>query len=602
MEKTGQRTRRIVEELRADIDFELDDVISKIVGSLPEDYFTNLSRENQLTQLKALLAMGICQLDHEIMLRSEDGRHVSVIARQNYPGLLAGILRRLPRERSLIGAKIFTSTEHDFIIDVFEFETEEVVTGTETIADQELQASIEKVSQLTGAQETKIREFVSHYRTNSPILRTPKLISEHYLAFNAMRHSNDIAIRWSDLDGGRMHVTVSTGSTRPREIFERASTFFAGKSIDIDQAFLHDIPRNEYSRSAIASFIVVGEVNNQAFRPELVEELKLFLRLDEDILSKYGFADHFDSRENAELVSAVARLVGHLMKFAGSNVPFQQVNGLARKHIHAFEKCIDAIKSIGSGKSFDRTKDLVSLEYLNNPVERKVLSTLNSIIRSLTASNISVADRRTITMRFDQQLFDEFDVNEKPFAVYYCLGQGFDGFHVRFRDVARGGMRLVRTRNDEHYLVESVRVLEEAYRLAAAQQLKNKDIAEGGAKATIILKPEIDPERAGRDFVDGLMDVVLLDSIEGASEELLYLGPDENVTPRLIEWIVKRSRMRGYPYPESLISSKPKAGINHKEFGVTSEGVTVFLKRALKYAGIDPAQSPFSVKLTGLFG
>jgi glutamate dehydrogenase len=82
-------------------------------------------------------------------------------------------------------------------------------------------------------------------------------------------------------------------------------------------------------------------------------------------------------------------------------------------------------------------------------------------------------------------------------------------------------------------------------------------------------------------------------------DELLYLGPDENITPQLIEWIVDRARRRGYPTPTALMSSKPGAGINHKQYGVTSEGVTVFLDVALRAIGIDPRKRPFTVKLTG---
>ncbi|MEM9058245.1 MAG: NAD-glutamate dehydrogenase domain-containing protein, partial [Pseudomonadota bacterium] len=81
--------------------------------------------------------------------------------------------------------------------------------------------------------------------------------------------------------------------------------------------------------------------------------------------------------------------------------------------------------------------------------------------------------------------------------------------------------------------------------------------------------------------------------------EVVYLGPDENVSPALINWLVERARQRKYPMPEAFISSKPAAGINHKEYGVTSEGVTVFLEEALGYAGIDPRRAPFTVKLTG---
>lgn len=67
-----------------------------------------------------------------------------------------------------------------------------------------------------------------------------------------------------------------------------------------------------------------------------------------------------------------------------------------------------------------------------------------------------------------------------------------------------------------------------------------------------------------------------------------------------INWIVKRAAMRGYKTPNAFMSSKPKAGINHKEFGVTSEGVNTYLDVALrKVLSIDPKSEPFSIKITG---
>ena len=51
--------------------------------------------------------------------------------------------------------------------------------------------------------------------------------------------------------------------------------------------------------------------------------------------------------------------------------------------------------------------------------------------------------------------------------------------------------------------------------------------------------------------------------------------------------------------PTALMSSKPGAGINHKEYGVTSEGVVVFLDAALRAVGINPDQEDFTVKITG---
>jgi glutamate dehydrogenase len=167
-------------------------------------------------------------------------------------------------------------------------------------------------------------------------------------------------------------------------------------------------------------------------------------------------------------------------------------------------------------------------------------------------------------------------------------------------------VRAIRTVGADQYAREAERLYDEAYSLAFAQQLKNKDIPEGGAKAAILLAPDAQLERSVKGFVDCLLDLITPD-LEArkyivdrfGQEELLYLGPDENITPQLIEWIVQRARQRGYSVPTALMSSKPGAGINHKQYGVTSEGVNVFLAVALRAVGIDPKTQEFTVKITG---
>lgn len=276
-EETEQRAYEIVEELRADIDFELDDVIAGIVRGLPEDYFTSLSRQDQLTQLKALLAMGICNLKDEIMLRYDDGRHLAVVSRQNYPGLLANILKRLPKDMTLVGAKIFTSLESDFIIDLFEFKSDQV--GFESpIQPSEIEQTIEEVARSTGRTEDMIREFVSHYHLGNQILRSPKDVAEQFFAFDGIDHSNDIVVRWIDVSGeGQSRVTISANRLEARDVFQLTARFLAEHSLDIHQAYLHDIPTESEARVAIASFSVSGSEEPQEL-DSVAKELADFLR------------------------------------------------------------------------------------------------------------------------------------------------------------------------------------------------------------------------------------------------------------------------------------------------------------------------------------
>lgn len=54
------------------------------------------------------------------------------------------------------------------------------------------------------------------------------------------------------------------------------------------------------------------------------------------------------------------------------------------------------------------------------------------------------------------------------------VGNEFRGFHLRFKDVARGGIRIVSSRNREAYSINARALFDENYGLASTQALKNK--------------------------------------------------------------------------------------------------------------------------------
>jgi glutamate dehydrogenase len=140
-------------------------------------------------------------------------------------------------------------------------------------------------------------------------------------------------------------------------------------------------------------------------------------------------------------------------------------------------------------------------------------------------------------------------------------------------------------------------------------------LTEGGAKAVALIDT-VGLSDSGKFFVmrksvkaftDTVLDLIVDTDVTNkhivdlyGKKEVLYLGPDEQVLPEDINWIIKRAALRGYGTPAAFMSSKPRAGINHKEFGVTSEGVNVYLDVALRRAlGIDPTKDSFTIKMTG---
>jgi hypothetical protein len=276
-EDSMQRAHELVEELRAEVDFEIDDVIATIIRNLPEEYFQNLAHEDQITHLKALLAISICSLDQELDLRSEDGRFIAVIGRVNYRGLLAKIIARLPDDQMLIGAKIFTSKTHDFIIDLFEFKSSDSHDSIPHVTERQLEELVTSVSIQTGKPAAAVREFVSLYRPSSRVLQSLDSVREHFLAYEQARISDDIAVRWSDGPSeGLTKLTVSDGNLKPRVLFWKIAEFLGTLDVDVEQAYLDDFRRGLRNYFAISSFLVSGKLPDS--RDHIAQKLANYLR------------------------------------------------------------------------------------------------------------------------------------------------------------------------------------------------------------------------------------------------------------------------------------------------------------------------------------
>lgn len=275
-----------------------------------------------------------------------------------------------------------------------------------------------------------------------------------------------------------------------------------------------------------------------------------------------------------------------------------------------------------------------------------------NLIHYTLKTNFYRTNITAICFRLDPKYLDEipFDRPKKfpelPYAIFFMRGMHFFGFHIRFKDLARGGLRTVFPEQAESAVFERNNVFTECYNLAYTQQMKNKDIPEGGAKGIIFVKPyerleselsilekelalsRIDVHeikrkleafhseqklealyQAQRAFVQSLISLVncnpdgtlrakrILDYWK--RPEYIYLGPDENMHDVMIQWIAEYSKKHHYKPGSSFISSKPKLGINHKEYGVTSLGVNVYMEAVLRYIGIHPEKDEFTVKMTG---
>jgi glutamate dehydrogenase len=289
---------------------------------------------------------------------------------------------------------------------------------------------------------------------------------------------------------------------------------------------------------------------------------------------------------------------------------------------------------------------------VNDTRRRNVLTQALNFIEFTFKTNNYRNNKTALSFRIDPAYLDNIPFErekvfpELPHAIFFIKGMHFFGFHIRFKELSRGGLRTIFPEKMEHMIVERNNVFTECYFLAYTQQKKNKDIPEGGAKGTIFLKPyqrlqteaeilEKELISAGFDenetqsridsflkeqkveylyqtqrcFVNSMLTIINSDE-KGKlrakhvvhywkKPEYIYLGPDENMHNSMIEWIANHSENYKYKPAAAFISSKPDVGINHKEWGVTSLGVNVYMHEVIKYLGIDPAIDSFTVKISG---
>lgn len=238
-------------------------------------------------------------------------------------------------------------------------------------------------------------------------------------------------------------------------------------------------------------------------------------------------------------------------------------------------------------------------------VHAVMLEAMLSFITHILLTNAWRPHRLSLACFLDPRVLPAARFPEQPHGIAWIRGPSGRGCHVRFRPSARGGLRLLLPRTLGQHLVARDGLLKEVYDLAWAQQLKNKDIPEGGSKCIALIDRGADPDRLVQQVTDGLIDLILPPETQpdiigphGAPRErdLIFLGPDENMTPARINWVAERARQRHLPNHLTLMSSKPGSGINHKTYGVTSEGIYRWIHHSLVVLGIDGA---WTLKITG---
>ncbi|POS87089.1 NAD(P)-binding Rossmann-fold containing protein, partial [Erysiphe pulchra] len=236
----------------------------------------------------------------------------------------------------------------------------------------------------------------------------------------------------------------------------------------------------------------------------------------------------------------------------------------------------------------NQLRDLITRS-CQNEHEELVMNSFLTFNSSVLKTNFYTTTKVALSFRFDPSFLPEIEYPQPLYGMFLVIGSEFRGFHLRFRDIARGGIRIVKSRNREAYSINARRLFDENYGLASTQQRKNKDIPESGSKGVILLDSQHQDKSsvAFEKYIDSILDLLIPATSPGikdpitdlyGKQEILFMGPDEN-TADLVDWATEHARKRGAIWWKSFFTGKsPKlGGIPHDAYGMTTLSVREFV-------------------------
>ncbi len=282
---------------------------------------------------------------------------------------------------------------------------------------------------------------------------------------------------------------------------------------------------------------------------------------------------------------------------------------IARLLIMLFESRFDPTKQTGEAERSDAlTEELAgALDNVASLDEDRILRTyLRLIMATLRTNYFSTAFGPVpfLVFKLDAEQVPDLPAPRPQFEMF-VYSPRFEGVHLRFARVARGGLRWSDRREDFRT---------EILGLAKAQEVKNSVIVPSGAKGGFVCKQLPDPaDREAyqgevlacyRKFISAMLDVT--DNLESGQvippdqvvrhdgdDPYLVVAADKG-TATFSDTANEIAMSRGFWLGDAFASGGSE-GYDHKKMGITARGAWESVKFHFRTRGVDTGADDFTV-------
>ena len=631
-EKSGSELATYIEEVSDTVRIGFDQSIAILspwfFNNMPDVYYQTTPKAEKIKHLSTIITGHVFETKQTVELWNRHRNKVTYIGPGNDRQITLDMAHRLASIKLDIKMG-FLYFSRDYLLFLSSFFCQQRKPLDHN--NQRITEKTDKAARLLLAEFPNSKDSVNYflknldndfvmYATVSRIQLTYRMV--HYMLQHEGAHTTIYRLK----DSSHISLTLGTKGVEISKILEQILNLIHRYGFSIVRAFLVNF--NEAWKEPIS--VVNFALSIDTARQKESEEVSL-LKLNK-ALRTLGWVDSDEytdfskdrwnlSINSINLVRAIAQWIHILLSKRNHHYYSQyKIRETFFKHAHLLKAAIalfrlrfDPLNDRNkAARRYDKDKQklLAEISTIIDEVEQTIFVESVHFIDNILKTNYFLHTKTGLAFRLSSKILDKKYYPHEPFAIFYIVGIGYRFFHVRWKDIARGGVRVIisKTVSDADFALSGL--FDEVYGLSHAQQLKNKDIPEGGSKGVLLVKPGTDKDRAMRGAVNAFLDLLVPtdEAHEESSsqqvryydaDEIIYLGPDENVSEELIEWIAEQAQRRGYRYANAFVSSKPENGINHKRYGVTSEGVNVFVEHTLRHLGIDFSKENFSVTMTG---
>ena len=616
----------IADTVRITIDQSINILTPWFFSNMPDIYYQATPRAEKVKHLCAIITGNIFESKQVVEIWDKDKEKVTFIGPGEKKNIAFDIAGKLKNISPNLGFLYFSHDNLLFIATFFCKPSKKIQSN-----NAHVQGKIDQTAKmLTERAELKkngnFDHFIKHLDYNTVKYATPeRLILTYEMLSHMLQNEGAHTILSQTKSSKEFRITLGIKGLRLHEILDQVIMVIESYDFGLVRYFVKEFKEGYSHTINVFHFVLSaskkGEEIDEVERIKLIKALKTLAWIDSDEYTAFSAPDYGVSPNGVNLIRSIATWVHVLLGKENAYYysehkifkTFKNHFSLTEELLVLFRLKFDPRKSKErANKSFEAKREELTdfISKLMDRVERNIFKESLTFIDSVLKTNYFIPTKTGLAFRLDPEILDKKHYNQTPFGIFYIVGKNYRFFHVRWKDVARGGLRIILPRTETAYAYAKSGLFDEVYGLSYAQQLKNKDIPEGGSKAVLLIKPKADHERALKGAVNAFLDLLVAEDEEHEDishrvvsyyepEEIIYLGPDENMTNDLITWTQEQAEKRAYKYYRAFMSSKPKDGINHKEYGVTSEGLHVYVEHVLKRLGIDAENQSFTVKMTG---